>query len=162
MKSILNRLDKLDDYIISILFPLMLLFVCLSVIFRYFRLGPLPWTDEASRYLMIWVVFAGISSAFKTNSHLGLNFFVDRFFKNKKVFYFIRATLIILFGVFLLYNSFLIIKLQIKYPQFSSTMGIPMWWVYSSLLYGSAMIIIRILQKSFIIIKNNKDNRKGI
>jgi C4-dicarboxylate transporter DctQ subunit len=155
MKSLLKKLDKIENYILMITMPLMLFFIFMATVFRYFELGSLTWAEEASRYLMIWLAFAGISLGFKKNAHLGLSFVVDRFSeKNQKVIYFIRALLIILFGVMVCYNTFLLINTQIKNPQISPAMGIPIWWVYSSVLFGSLMIIIRTLQMAFN--RNNK------
>jgi C4-dicarboxylate transporter DctQ subunit len=158
MKALLKNLDKVEIYIIVITLPLMLLFVFLSTVFRYFELGSLTWAEEASRYLMIWLAFAGISWGFKRNAHLGLSFVVDKFSeKNQKVIYFIRAALIILFGTVVSYYTFLLITTQIKNPQISPAMGIPIWWVYSSELFGSLMIIIRTLQMAFIEVKNKEE-----
>lgn len=155
MKSLLKKLDKIENYILMITMPLMLFFIFMATVFRYFELASLTWAEEASRYLMIWLAFAGISLGFKKNAHLGLSFVVDRFSeKNQKVIYFIRALLIILFGVMVCYNTFLLINTQIKNPQISPAMGIPIWWVYSSVLFGSLMIIIRTLQMAFN--RNNK------
>lgn len=134
----------------------MLIFVFSATIFRYFQLGSLTWAEEASRYLMIWLAFAGISLGFKKNAHLGLSFLVSKFPKNiNKFFYFIRAGLIVLFGSVVSYYSYLLISNQLKNTQLSPAMGIPVWWVYSALLFGGILMIIRTLQVTLKAIKEN-------
>jgi C4-dicarboxylate transporter DctQ subunit len=158
MKALLKNLNNIEKYILVITMPLMLLFIFMATVFRYFELGSLTWAEEVSRYLMIWLAFAGISLGFKRNAHLGLSFIVDRFSGiSQKILYFIRAALIILFGVIVSYYTFLLINTQIKNPQTSPAMGIPIWWVYSSVLFGSTMIIIRTLQMAFEEIKSKEE-----
>lgn len=144
LRKLLSRLDNIEEYILVVTFPLMLLFIFLATLFRYFQLGSLTWAEEAARYLMIWLAFAGISYGFKTNAHLGLSFFVKRFSLNlqRKLFY-IRGVFIVLFGIVVSYFAFLLINDQISNNQLSSVMGIPIWLVYLSILFGSVMIVIR-------------------
>ena len=151
MKLLLSKLDRIEEYVLVITMPLMLLFIFMATIFRYFELGSLTWAEEAARYLMIWLAFAGISLGFKKNIHLGLSFFVGRFPENtQKIFHFIRTILIVVFGGLLSYNTYLIIGNQLRNPQISPALGMPMWQIYSAVLFGSIMIIIRTLQMTFI------------
>lgn len=143
----------------------MLLFVFSATIFRYFQLGSLTWADEASRYLMIWLAFAGIGLGFKKNAHLGLSFFVNKFSKfGQKILYFIRAIAILLFGGLLSYFTTLILINQTQNGQLSPVLGIPMWLVYLALLFGSIMMIIRTLQLTIVSLKMkdfNSDSEGG-
>ena len=40
-------------------------------------MAPLPWGEEAARYLMIWFVFWGCALAAKGENHLGVEAFVN-------------------------------------------------------------------------------------
>ncbi|MGD9569454.1 MAG: TRAP transporter small permease [Sedimentibacter sp.] len=139
--------DKLEENIIAVTLSLMLVFIFASVIFRYFKLGAFTWAEEASRYLMVWFSVAGISLGIKTNSHLGLNFFVSKFSEEKqRIFFYVQAALVTLFGVLMaIYSSSLVKNLFIN-PQLSPSLELPMWIPYSALIFGSVMIIIRNLQ----------------
>lgn len=67
---------------LEILAAAMLVAICLAVftqVFtRYFLHIGLGWTDEASRYLQIWMVFVGATIAVKRWSHFQLNLFESR------------------------------------------------------------------------------------
>jgi len=52
--------------------------VLLGVVFRYLLQMPLSWTEELSRYLMIWSASLAISIGIKEKGHVGLTVLVDR------------------------------------------------------------------------------------
>lgn len=156
--KLLNKLDKIEEYIIIIAFPLMVLFIILATAFRYFELGSINWAEEAARYLMILLAFGGISLGFKSNYHLGLSFFVNKMpIKYQKLLIWLRAILIVGFGLLVTYYTFLIVKTQMKFSQVSASMGIPMWCVYSEMLWGSIMIIIRSIQAAIVKIEEDRE-----
>ena len=74
----MKYLNRLEEGILLITFPLMTVITLLGTSVRYFQLGTLTWSEEAARYLMILAAFAGISLGFRENSHLGLSFFMER------------------------------------------------------------------------------------
>jgi len=53
--------------------------VMMGVIARYLIQNPMPWTEEVSRFLMIWVALLGASIAMRQRAHLGLLYFVSMF-----------------------------------------------------------------------------------
>jgi C4-dicarboxylate transporter DctQ subunit len=128
----------------------MLIFVFSATVSRYLKLGSLTSAEEASRYLMIWLAFAGISQGFKNRSHLGLSFLTDRLTrKTQKAVFFVRFAFIALFGCLMGFYSLSIIRTQMRFTQLSSSMEIPIWWVYLAMFFGSVMIVIRISQNTF-------------
>lgn len=151
MKKVLSRINNIENYILLITFPLMVIFVMLSTVFRYFELGSLTWAEEASRYLMIWLAFAGIGLGFKNNTHLGLSFIVKKFnFKVQKFFHYLRALLILTFGLIVTYYSMILVNTQIMNPQISPGLGIPIWYAYVAVLFGGILIIVRTIQMSLV------------
>jgi TRAP-type C4-dicarboxylate transport system permease small subunit len=44
-----------------------------NVIFRYFLNASLAWSEEVSRFMLIWLVFMGAVIAYIRNEHLGLD-----------------------------------------------------------------------------------------
>ena len=52
--------------------------VFLQVLFRYVLGMAVPWTEEAARYLNIWMVFLGGAVAVAWDAHLKVTFFLDR------------------------------------------------------------------------------------
>jgi TRAP-type C4-dicarboxylate transport system permease small subunit len=56
-----------------LLIVVMLGVVCLGIVTRYFVQYPLPWTDEAARFLLVWASFLGAAIGVRE----GLHFEVD-------------------------------------------------------------------------------------
>ena len=53
--------------------------VVLQVFFRYVAGWVVPWTEEATRYLGIWMVFMGALAAVAQGSHIAVTVLLDRF-----------------------------------------------------------------------------------
>ncbi len=51
--------------------------VLLGVLFRYVLQIPLSWTEELSRYLMIWAATLAVSMGVQEKGHVGLTFLFD-------------------------------------------------------------------------------------
>ena len=47
----------------------------MQIIWRYVLESPLPWSDEAARYLLVWVSMLAIALAFRDDSHIRLDYF---------------------------------------------------------------------------------------
>lgn len=52
--------------------------VVLQVFFRYVAQIVVPWTEEASRYLCIWMVFTGAVFGIAEDSHIKVTFLQDK------------------------------------------------------------------------------------
>ncbi len=69
------KLDKVLKVAIVIIMAIMVLNVLWQVISRYFFNEPSSFTDELSRYLMIWLGILGASYVSGQNKHVAIDFF---------------------------------------------------------------------------------------
>lgn len=146
----MKHLDKIEEYIMMVTFPLMLVVVLAATFTRFFNLFSMSWGEELARYLMIWLGFAGISYGFKKNAHLGLSFVVDRFPPSlQETLFILRALLIILFGGLIAWFSFFILSKQFQFHQISPSMHLPMWTVYLAVFTCGTLTVIRTIQLLF-------------
>ncbi len=67
-----DALDKAMALFCGLIFGVMTFVVLVGVFFRYVMNSPLSWTEEVSRYLMIWGASAAISLGIKADEHVGL------------------------------------------------------------------------------------------
>lgn len=128
-------------------FPLMLVLVLAATFTRFFNLFSMPWGEEAARYLMIWLGFAGIGYGFKKNAHLGLSFVVDKcppWLRTPLTR--LRFLFIILFGLLIAWFSFKILLKQFTFAQVSPSLHLPMWTVYLAVFTGGVLTSVRGLQ----------------
>ncbi len=70
-------IDRIGGYLCAGLFGAMTLVVIMGVFFRYVINAPLSWTEEVSRYLMIWGASVGISLGVRSEEHVGLTVILD-------------------------------------------------------------------------------------
>ena len=64
--------EKLTGYVLYILVGFMVVVVFLQVIFRFILHASLPWSEEASRYIMIWISLLGASVGLRHKAHIGV------------------------------------------------------------------------------------------
>ena len=154
-------LNKIEEYILLITFPLMTIITVAGTTVRYMELGSLTWSEEAARYLMIIAAFAGISLGFRENSHLGLSFFVEILPEGlKKIAGVARNILILLFCAMLTFYAFQIVQQQMQVIQYSPAMRIPMWIVYMPVFLGGIMMTVRVVQSIIAPPPKSDDNQE--
>ena len=69
---------QFEDNLAALLLGVLLAAMCWQVLTRYVLGVPSDWTEEASRYLYVYVVFLGTSAGISTRSHVSISFFTDR------------------------------------------------------------------------------------
>ena len=69
---------RFEDNLAALLLGLLLVAMCWQVLTRYALGAPSDWTEEASRYLYVYVVFLGTSAGISSRSHVSIPYFTDR------------------------------------------------------------------------------------
>lgn len=123
--------DSIDSLIMKAVFIAvvgMIISISLQIIFRVF-FHALTWTEELSRYLLVWATFLGSTLAYKRSMHISVTFCVD-LFKNtaKKIVIVFSILLSLLFFVVVTYFGIKYMSVQSR--QVSAALRIPMKWVY--------------------------------
>lgn len=78
----------------------MLLCAIMQVVFRYVVHVPVPWTEEAARYFLIFVTFWGGAVAIRTKEHINIPVLLDKLPKGASLV--IQLIFVIAMGVFLI------------------------------------------------------------
>ena len=112
------------------------------------------WIDEASRILMVWVVFLSIGIAFDRGRHIAMTTFINSF-SNKNFIYFgkIIDLLGFSFSLYCIWLGFKITIFVFNSGQVSPTLNIPMFVLYVAPTLGFLLISIR-YALSFLNFKN--------
>ncbi|MCF4113171.1 MULTISPECIES: TRAP transporter small permease [Dethiosulfovibrio] len=140
-EKILDKLNSAVEVLISFLLTFMVVVVFLQVVFRFIIHSSLPWSEEAARYLLIWISFLGATVGVKRGAHVGVEAVVNLFGGRKRraisvVAYVLEAA----FFVFLVLYGYRI--LSIVFCQSSPAMEISMAVPYSSLPVSSAIMLL--------------------
>lgn len=65
--------EKVINFVIGSMLAGMVVVVFGNVIFRYFLNAAIAWSEEVSRFMLIWLAFMGAVIAYLRNEHLGLD-----------------------------------------------------------------------------------------
>lgn len=134
------------EYLIATMVAILSVIVLLQVVFRYGLNSPLAWTEEMSRFLLIWIVLLGAAIGIKRKSHFsvdivtrklpdklreGLQFVLDLFL------------FILIFDVMVI-NGVYLTNLTVR--QISPALHIRMSYVYSAILAGGILSCLYIME----------------
>ena len=126
------------------------------------------WIDEASRILMVWVVFLSIGLAFDKGRHIAMTTLLNSFSKNRFLqFGKIIDLLGFIFSSYCIWLGFKITIFVYNSGQVSPTLNIPMFILYVAPTLGFTLIFIRYtlsllnIHNRFDINNNSTENLKA-
>ncbi len=118
--------------------------VTVEVVLRYLFGLSLIFTEELSRYLMVWIVFLGSAIAIRDGSHIKITVLVKHFsHKTQQVLSLIAYTLTAFFLVIISVEGIKILPQQLY--QMCITMNISLFYFYLAIPIGSVLMIIFLL-----------------
>lgn len=122
-----NILEKITAVPLIIIGGLMVLVVLVGTISRYVFNNPLLWTEEAARYLMIWMALVGASITLKRREHVGIEFLISKFRPVIRLIIKLITDVFILYFLYILTKEGYIMALEAK-GQLSPALRISMFW----------------------------------
>lgn len=158
-KKILDGLNLLTEYVVSLLLVIMVVVVFLQVIFRFVLRASLPWSEELSRYVMVWIAFLGAAIGIRRKSHIGVEALVMLFPKEwQRRAEFLVSILSAVFFAFLVQYGKLILK-TVRFqrsPAMELSMAIP----YGAILVGGALMFLYSLYNAFEIVMRREEGTR--
>jgi TRAP-type C4-dicarboxylate transport system permease small subunit len=119
-----------------------------AVFMRYVVFSPFSWSEEAIRYLAVWMTFMGATAASWLDEHMDMNMFAD--FGGPTFQSWHRGLLHALTAVF---SGFVLwqgtIYCWLNGRQTAPTSGVMMIWIYGALAVGGALLLIVSLVKIY-------------
>lgn len=153
MKKILDNIEK---YFLVTLLPIMVVIVFVQVVFRLLGRS-LPWSEEASRYIMVWATFIGASLGVKEGAHIGVEALTGIMPKGlARIVAIVTTLLCILFSIVVIVYNFELMSTQIQMGQVSPAMQLPMWIAYLGITVGFVMMIFRFIQVIYKLFKKEE------
>jgi len=148
-------IEKLIRSILSLLLILLVVIATWQVISRYVLNDPAQFTDEALRFIMIWMTFISAPYAFGiTDKHMSLNIIKNKFSGKKRfTLELLNSCIIIVFIVYIfIYGGIKFIGIGIG--NYSDSMQIPLTYVYSIMPICGALSIYFKICNTIEVLKN--------
>jgi TRAP-type C4-dicarboxylate transport system permease small subunit len=137
MRHILSTLDRTIEALACAILIALLTCVTLGVVTRAWG-DPLIWTDEISRFLMIWLAVLGWILASRRRSHVRIRFFQDLLPRPAwKTAEFVIQSALLIFGISVaVYSVGLTIR---NFDLEATTVPISFAWMYAPMILAGAV-----------------------
>lgn len=152
-------IDRIEEIIVIFLLCVMTLILSLQVFCRFVLDLPLTWSEEAARYLFVWITFIGAGYGVKHHYHIEMEAVVRLFPKKSKV-----ITQVITNSICIAAFSYIIpdsLKFVANQGQISSSaMGISMGLVFACIPIGVAILVVRLVIDTVHVVRGT-EHRNG-
>lgn len=139
--ALIRSLEHIFEYFTMLLLTGILIIVPLQVFCRFVLNSSLPWPDEMSPYLLLWITFTGSVLAMRKGEHIGVDALVNKMGRKLRYYILVLADLIVLFFLFtLFYFSIPIVK--VKWVDRAYTVAISKGLIYSCITLGALLMLI--------------------
>ena len=147
MRKLLELLARLEEILLAAIILLMVVLYSGSVLVREVSIElarRIEWIDEATRYLMVWMVFLGLGLALARGKHIAMTSYLERFpDRPRRLVRRIIDTVGLLFCLYVAWFGFAITLQVLGSGQTSPTLGISNAILYLALPVGFALLALR-------------------
>lgn len=138
-----EKLDSILGWLLAMLMALMVVNVTWQVFSRYILNDPSSWTDEVSRYMLVWLGLLGAAYVSGKNGHLAIDVILTKL-KGKR-FYWVNViihVLIILFAsVVMVWGGGNLVYITQVLEQKTATLQVPLSWIYMMIPLSGVFVI---------------------
>jgi TRAP-type C4-dicarboxylate transport system permease small subunit len=133
------------NWFLATLMLAMVIIIAAQVWFRFVMNDPLAWSEEAGRYLFVWISFVGAAAGVRYQVHLGIDL-MEKILPRPiyRVVVVIVNLVIQIFLVVVAYWGFKILGI-IRFQE-SPSMHIPMMYPYMAVPAGCILMLINSLR----------------
>ena len=121
-----------------------------QVFFRYVLHTGLSWSEEVSRFCFVWFVYISASLSAQRGTHIRITLLLKWFPGGQRYALLLADAIWIFFNAAVVVAGVLLIMRMVKHPVYSTSLFIPVFYVYSIIPIAHAMMILRIIQRQWI------------
>lgn len=142
--------------IVGTMFSLIILFTLAQIIFRFVFASPLIWSEELSRFILVWMTFLGAAVLAWDGRHLCVDVFFNGFSKTvQNAIRRLSMAIIVIFLTYVMYHGWIVVKLE-KYNEIGA-LTISGSYYMLPFFVGGGLIIFALLARFFYRL-NRKDD----
>lgn len=148
-------LATIEDAISVIIVCVICFTVLFQVLSRFILKVPLSWTEELSRFALIWLTFIAASVALRGDGHFAIDVVSHHLTaKTKRIHEIAILVSMLIYLVLILYTGLQL--LPIAQMQESAALDVHMGYVYLSIPVGAALMIFNVLIKIGRLLNNSR------
>jgi len=143
VKKASDFVDKICCWFVVLLVGGMVFFTTIQIIARVF-FEALSWSEEVTRYLLVWSTFIVAGCVYKRGGHINVTFIQDLFKGNAKKY--VQLLVHLLCGAFFTIAIYFGIKYMGRQgSQLSAALRIPMNLMYMAIPVGCGIMLLHVV-----------------
>lgn len=142
----------------AVLLFLIIVMTIAQVIFRFVLGSPLTWTDELSRFFLIWMVFVGAAAVSFDDKHLAVNIFQEDMAPRTRLITDLVMRVVIIAYLAVVAYAAIDLVIVAQYNR-SGALDIPFSYWRAAVPVGFVLVIAYTIIRSIIDIKNYKSGK---
>jgi TRAP-type C4-dicarboxylate transport system permease small subunit len=158
------RIDRLIGTVelaaLGVLVIVMTLVTLDQVVSRYVFDAPLIWSEEAARYLFIWVALVGAAAAVRSGAHYGLEVVFQRLPAGAQATFSLVIWLVMAAFAVVLTLKGVTETIQAS-KQFSSSLPMRMHWAYAAIPVGAGLMVWHLIARLIVHGPTRHPSHKG-
>jgi len=147
MDKALGWLDRLEHFLLACIFMVMVVIYSGAILLREVSIElaqRTEWIDEATRYLMVWMVFLGLGLALARGRQIAMTAYFDSFrASTRRIVGAVIDLSGLLFSLYVVWFGLDITRLVLNSGQTSPTLGVSNAILYLSLPVGFLLLALR-------------------
>ncbi len=139
-----QKLDKVIGIALILLMAAMVLNVTWQVVSRYVLQNPSSFTDELSRYMLIWLGMLGSAYVAGQNQHLAIDILPNKLegIKKERLLIFIAAVVLVFGLVVMIIGGANLVFITFMLGQKSATLQLPLAYVYAIIPISGLLVVV--------------------
>ncbi|HSO18132.1 MAG TPA: TRAP transporter small permease [Desulfosarcina sp.] len=158
-KTVFDIMDRCINWFLALLMAGMVVIISAQVWYRFILNDPLSWSEEAGRYLFVWISFMGAAAGVRYQVHLGIDL-MDKILSTQayRLVVVLVNLIIQVFLIMIIYWGFKILGI-IQFQE-SPSMHISMRYPYMAVPVGGIFMLINSLRIMVAAIQNRTLDRE--
>lgn len=157
--NIFDIMDRCINWFLALLMAGMVVIISAQVWYRFILNDPLSWSEEAGRYLFVWISFMGAAAGVRYQVHLGIDLMDKLLPPGAYRIVVVLVNLIMqVFLLMIIYWGFKILGI-IQFQE-SASMHISMRYPYMAVPVGGIFMLINSLRVMVAAIRNHTLDRE--
>lgn len=139
--------NRLELVVANLSLIVLVLVLAAQVVFRYGLGIGLAWSEEVSRFAFVWFVYISASLAAQRGTHIRVTVATRWVPGGQRVSLLLADAVWVAFNACVVVAGVLLLQRMLKYPSYSTSLFLPLAYVYTIIPVAHALMILRIVQR---------------